>query len=337
MKTVKRLLVICLAVVMCLTAFAVTPFAASQSFNAAVTLSTRYTKEGDKIILSVLTDKECGAIKATVTYPADAVDFDEENTRFIEKPATATPEYYNNVAKEGKLTFVVTADDLEVGNTHWANIYFKANTSDTISFSVDNIQVCDVNENLDKAVAADDAKITVEKYALKALGTQQRIADAAKNVKAALRFGSRIDRTQVDDASMIETQDGTLKAVSCGYVVAYTATLDYYGLDLDVYFDGTKGTQGYVAPADSKAMLLKFTTKTFINDPNYLVYTASVINIEDTYGQYEIQAMPFVVYEKEDGTFGIMKGAIIKNSYNKILKIKNQFNTEIYSRDEENE
>ncbi len=311
MKSFKRILVLALAVAMCLTAFAISSSAAGE-FNPNVSLLARYNENGDKIIVSVTTDVECGAMMATLTYPTDkGIALSDDTGRFIEDAANTTGEFFDKTTA-GEVKFAITTDDVTVGSTHWADICFDLDvanlTDDTaIDFTLTDIQVCDINETLDDSVEVGAEAVTFEYKSLRSLGSQKRVADNA------LRFGTRIDLqgATAEVANEIVIDDVTYIARRCGYTYGYTnnvkgANGDFadFGVRL---IDATKGMDLEVT---NQYSLFVRSNKYYRYDTNgkFFVYTLAVTGLSS---EKELSVRPYVIYEAQNPAAGAAKYIVI--------------------------
>ncbi len=346
MKKIKKLLVLTLTLILSITAFAVTSLA---TLDVNVELVARYADIGDKIVISVITTKECGAIKATLTYPS-TVTFDEESSRFIESAEKKDTNLYELDSTNRKITFVVATNNLvaegekAAGDKHWAELSFELNKSDIdddktnlIEFSLEDVQVCDVDENLkDNGFSITPAKVTVNYKALRGLGAQYRVENETENIKEAVRFGSRMEVTPTDNAKAakeIEISGTKYTAVRCGYswsvgnkTPSVELASDKKSSDIKVADDNDSNTKtSYV-----------ITRKYLSYDPEkgYFVYSLAFTDIGE--GNYDkpIYTTPFVVYRNNEDEYAVINGNTIAKSYNDVVNpltnINNELGNEIY-------
>ncbi len=335
MKRVKRLLVLGLAVIMCLTAFAISS-SANETFDVKVNMAARYSDDGDKIIISVTTDKPAGAMKATLTYNSTYVTLDESDTKFIENTAADTDakaEFYK-ADTNGKITFVVTAKDLDKGNTHWADVYFnidkdKLVDDEDIVFGLEDIQVCDVTETLDNGVTVENESVEIESKVLRGLGSQFRKKDTNpendKITEDAMRFGARTEinagqgEALVANKVTIDGKEYNLKR--CGFVWA------------PEFYIKEKLDKFYVKLTDPKSSmeLEKFDPKVSVKwtqvskyykydaETGYFVYT--LVFLAKGNPDTVWCARPYAIYENPSPADGedkyiIRFGNVLSNSYN---------------------
>lgn len=317
MKNFKKILVLALVVIMCLTALSVTAFA--EPFNPTVSITARFNETGDRIIASVVTTEPAGAIQGTLTY-SSGLTFDSEKTKFSEN---------NNMEKHvhdkdnKTIKFVLLADDLTKGDTHWADFYFEVPDSGSVSFALTNVSVCDVNENLsDNGIVIKGASLELTANDLTTLGAQHRKAVEDEKIEAALRFGTRLDRNQETNA----LSEGKI-AIRCGFIAGFEFKLG--GAELKVTdFDTKTGEFSAVTP---KAINIP-AKKCLKDEEEYLIYTYAVVGFDDTkmaetnegtklVKDLPIVARPYVIYVEDDGeTYGIDYGAPISKSYTDVTK-----------------
>ena len=315
MKSFKRILVLALAVAMCLTAFAISSSAAG-GFNPNVNLLARYNENGDKIIVSVTTDVECGAMMATLTYPNVAgIALSDDTGRFIEDAANTTGEFFDKTTA-GKVKFAITTDDVNVGSTHWADICFDLDvanlTDDTdFNFTLTDIQVCDINETLDDSVAVGAEAVTFEYKALRGLGAQKATAGTT------LRFGTRVDfaggsAQDVVAANQITVGGKTYTARRCGYSLAYTNNVEGNFDNFGVKLVNAASSMELVAK-DATTTIFAQATKYYKYDPagNFFVYTLAVTGLNK---DRSVSVRPYVIYEGEEGGFVVINGDVLTNS-----------------------
>lgn len=299
MKNFKKILVLALAVMMCLTALAVPTFAAT--FDTEIKITARFNETGDKIIASVVTTEPAGAIQGTLTY--SGLTFDETKIDFSEKNSMEK-HVHNDTNKTIK--FVLLANNLNDGDTHWADFYFNVPTSGDVKFSLSDVKACDVNENLtDDAITVDDVTLTLTANELTTLGAQHRKADETKDVKAALRFGFRLDRTIDKNGNHILGENK--KAVRCGFILAINTNGE---LTAEVDED-----TGEISGVPSGALCQK-ATKCYKSEKEYMIYTAALQKIPDTELNTPVSARPFVVYfDTAREKYGCELGAVVTKSY----------------------
>lgn len=297
MKNFKKILVLALAVMMCLTALAVPTFAAT--FNTEIKITARFNETGDKIIASVVTTEPAGAIQGTLTY--SGLTFDEAKIDFSENN-NMEKHIHNDTNKTIK--FVLLANDLNGdGDTHWADFYFNVPAEGDVTFSLSDVKACDVNENLtDDAIEVAPATLTLTANELTTLGAQHRKAEGT--TKAALRFGFRLDRTIDENGNHILGENK--KAVRCGFILSTNGaeTLEVSGFDekTGTISEVTAGAKWYKA------------TKCYKSEEKYMIYTAALQNIPEANWSTKVAARPFVVYF--DGTeYGYELGAVVTKSY----------------------
>ncbi len=297
MKNFKKILVLALAVMMCLTALSIPAFAA---FNPEVKITARFDETGEHIIASVVTTVKCGAIQGTLTY--EGLTFDEESTKFTE---ISDQDKY--VPEGNKVKFVLLANDLTNGDTHWADFYFDLpeNMTDdtTFTFALENVAACDVNETLADAISVAPVSLTLTGNDLTTLGAQYR--EPTETVSSALRFGFRLDRKEGSNEL-----SGNKVAVRCGYILSTKIDASTL-LTADIREDGavdvstvTEGAKAYTA------------TKCYKSHADYMIYTVAVKNIPDSVKDTKIYARPYVVYwDVTDEVYGIDFGTQVAKTY----------------------
>lgn len=320
MKSFKRILVLALAVIMCLTAFAISSSAAG-SFNPNVELLARYNENGDKIIVSITTTQKCGAMMATLTYPTGkGIALGADAGRFVED-ATGNTEYFDD-SVDGQVKFAVVTDNVAVGSTHWADICFDldvANLSDdtTFNFRLKDIQVCDIEETLDDAVNVGSEKVAFEYKSLRSLGAQKRISDNA------LRFGTRVDLlgATAEAANQIVIGNTTYTARICGYTYGYTNNVK--GAKNDFADFGVKlkdAKKGMDLEVTNPYSLFVRSNKYYRYDAEgkFFVYTLAVTGLNN---DKELSVRPYVIYEAQNPAAGadkfvVINGDVLTNSCN---------------------
>lgn len=302
MKNFKKILVLALAVMMCLTALAVPTFAAE--FNPEVSITARFNETGDRIIASVVTKEKAGAIQGTLTY--SGLTFDATSTKFSEKN-----DMEKYVPGDNQIKFVLLANDLNDGDTHWADFYFEVPTSETITFGLTDVSACDIHENLSDAVSVPSVSLTLSQNDLTTLGAQYREDNPA------LRFGTRLDRNKADN---ILVKKG-VAAVRCGFIAGFE-------------FKVGKGTELKITELDDEGRLVSVTNgaiykqakKCLVDDNLYMIYTYAVTGITDTLktntGSQEeyvkdlpIVVRPYVIYREANGDYGIAYGTQVSKCY----------------------
>lgn len=329
MKSFKRILVLALAVVMCLTAFAISSSAAGE-FNTEAQLLARYSENGNKIIVSITTKDKCGAMMATLTYPKDkGIALSADTGRFIEDAKNEKPGEFFETA-EGQIKFAVVTDDVTKGSTHWADIVFDVDVAeikdDTVAakaivFELTEIQVCDIEETLANSVSVDSEKVEFSFKSLRSLGAQKRTDDA-------LRFGTRADFSGGTDqnvaaANKITIGGKTYTARRCGYTYGYTDKVsanDFADFRVELT-DAKKGMDLQVV--DANALLVRTKKYYYYNpDENYFVYTLA-IKVPSTTAKVSVR--PYVVYEAnepkdDEDRFLVINGDVLTNSCDDIDK-----------------
>lgn len=319
MKSFKRILVLALAVVMCLTAFAISSSAAGE-FNPNVNLLARYNENGDKIIVSVTTDDECGAMMATLTYPTGkGISLSADAGRFIEDDENTSGEFFDSTTA-GQIKFAVVTDDVTVGSTHWADICFDLDITKLVddtdfNFTLTDIQVCDINETLDDSVAVGAEDVTFEYKSLRSLGTQKRISDNA------LRFGTRVDLqgATAEAANQIVIGTTTYTARRCGYTYGYTNNVKGANNDFaDFGVKLTDATNGMDLEVTNAYSLFVRSNKYYRYDEEgkFFVYTLAVTGLNN---DKELSVRPYVIYEAQnpaegDDKFVVINGDVLTNS-----------------------
>lgn len=316
MKSFKRILVLALAVVMCLTAFAISSSAAGE-FNPEVELLARYNETGDKIIVTVTTDEKCGALMGTLTFPEGAaLNIQLTESKFVEDVNADNNEFYDKT--DTSVTFAVVTSNITEGSTTWADVYFDvASIADNmvgdsaLKFGLNNVQVCDIDEQFVDGKSASNVAVEIPYVSLRALGAKKE--DAANNIL----FGSRVDltgsTTDFKASATIKIGDEEYQAKSCGYAYAYTdnvsANFDEFGVQL---------VDGEVRVKNS-ANTLFFNCKKYKywdEENGFFVYTLKLNNVSNA--SKEISVRPYVVYEAADGSKQLIQGNVISRSCNGI-------------------
>ncbi len=319
MKNFRKILVLALAVIMCITALSVTTFADdfNPSFNPSIEITARFAEDGEQIIASVVTSQPCGAIKATFTFAGDVALADK---KFVD----ATEGEKSVISDAGTdVTFVLLAADLASGSTHWADFYFTLgeNASGDIRFTLSNVDVCDVNETLvSDSQELENATLTLSETDLQTLGAQYRADNPA------LRFGTKLDRAQADNALASKER---AKAVRCGYIAGFKFKVGEATLTATDFSTETGRFTTVTTGAIYKQAKYCLTDTEY-----YMIYTYAVTGITDdkqvdTDGNEEVDAYvkdlpivvrPYVIYEL-DGQYGIDYGAQISKSYSDVQAV----------------
>ncbi len=310
MKNFKKIIVLALAVVVCLTALSVT-ILADTAFNPTIKISARFDKTGDKLIAAVVTSQPCGAIKGTLTF-SDKLTIDQ--AYFVEQNDD-TKKY---VVNGNSVTFVILADDMENGDTHWADFYFKVNSVADVTFALSDVEACDVNETLaGEGTKIEDATVTLTAENLQALGAQYR--KETGNVESALRFGSKL---KVDMSNNALGNGKT--AVRCGYIAGFEFKLDGADLKETTTFDSTTGEITAVTTGAINKQAQYYLDK----GDNYIIYTYAIkgfgkgttANGDKPVEDLPIVARPYVIYKDSNG-YGIEFGTQISKCYSEVEEI----------------
>lgn len=330
MKNFKRLFVLVLAVVMCLTAFAISSSAADE-FNPTVNLLARYNETGDKIIVTVTTSDACGAIMGTLTTNATvngALEIKLADSKFVEDVKTEdNSNYYTQVTNGVK--FAVVTDKVTDGSKTWVDVYFDVKDiadgmadANALKFTFADVQVCSVGEELvDGAALNDDVSVEIPFVSLRALGAKKQADD---NV---ILFGARVDltgsTTNFKDSATIKVGDKEYQAKSCGYAYGYTNRVEGANKDF-ADFAVKLNAEGEVEPVSSDVsqyVLVKQCKKYKYWDAEnkkFFVYTLKISNISDA--AREISVRPYVVYADNEGNSFLIQGNVISRSCNGIAE-----------------
>lgn len=306
MKNFKKILVLALAVMMCLTALAVPTFAAT--FNPTVSITARFNNAGDRIIASVVTDLPGGAIQGTLTY--SGLTFDATSTKVAEQN---DQEKY--VLGENQIKFVLLANDMVNGDTHWADFYFQVPAAESVTFGLTDVSVCDVKETLAEGVSVDNVTLKLSKNDLRTLGAQYRKENPA------LRFGTRLDRNAETNALTL-IKGAT--AVRCGFIAGFE-----FKVGEDTELSAEIDDKGIITSVTAGA-INKQAKYCLSSDTDHMIYTYAVTGITDdkqvdTDGNEEVDAYvknlpivvrPYVIYVEADGeTYGIAYGTQVSKSF----------------------
>ena len=308
MKSFKKILVLALAVIMCLTALSVTAFA--DGFNPEIKISARFDENGEKIIAAVVTSQECGAISGVITFTSN-VEFDAAASKFIEE----NDDIKYNKLSDTSVKFVILANDMQNGNKHWADLHFNIKSKGDITFTLSDVDVCDVNETLVKnSQSVKGATITLTDNELRTLGAQHRAENPA------LRFGAKLNRN-IADNTLGDTNKKV--AIRCGFIAGFEFKIGKGTQVVATDFDSKTGAFSTV----SKGAVIKQAKYCLESTDDYMIYTYAVTGITDTsktttdkgeeyVKDLAIVARPYVVYKNaDDGTYGIDYGAQISKSY----------------------
>ncbi len=301
MKNLKKLLVLVLAVVMCLTAMSITSFAADD-FNPTVDIFRRYNNSGDKMYLVVTSDKPYGAIKATLEFP-EGVTFDIANSKFDENAAKD----YMYTKNGNAITFAVATDNLtgdKKGSTAWAELVFDMGSLNEATFNLKDISIADIDETLDEAVPVASKTIKVSNY-LNALGAQYRPASQGT---PALRFASKLFMNR-----SFVTEKGTAKKI--GYIVAWSDVLTRENATLGATLSGET-----VVVNNANAMVNIPCSNYYVQTETDITYTVAIkYNDNSANLNRKVTVMPYVVIEN-GGAYSIELGDAMEKTYNQVVE-----------------
>ncbi len=320
MKNIKKIVILALAIVMCITSLSVMSFA--EGYDPGVKILTSYDDLGNTIIASVATEQKAGAIKATFAY-AGSITINPAGVKLIENVSVNEACQVDG----NKITFILVTDKAE-GENLWATVPFTLNAEITedVTFSLTAIEVCDVKAaELGNWISIPDKKLTITSNKLRALGAQYRQKDADTYASDdSLRFGTKLFRTKGTNAIV----GGT--AVSCGYVLGFefniTAKNGSLPDELTVTLDGS------TPKAVANGSFVKQASKGLEFADDYLIYAYAINGFYDDEGNpkksgehiladEKVRATPYVVYQKEDGTYDVAYGQTISKSYNEVKAI----------------
>ncbi len=305
MKNFRKILVLALAVIMCITVLSVTTFA--DTFNPEVKITVRFNDKGDRIIASVVTSEKAGAIQGTLTY--SGLTFDGKKTMFSEKN-----DMEKYVLGENQIKFVLLANNLNDGDTHWADFYFEVPKLTGVTFGLKDVEACDVNETLADAISVNPVALTLSENDLRTLGAQYRAA--ADNVSPALRFGTRLDR----DAETNALSEGKV-AVRCGFLAGFEFKLK--GEELAATIDEEGKINSFTSGAIN--MQAKYCLS---SADDHMIYTYAVTGIkedskaptdngEEYVKNLNIVVRPYVIYQKDD-SYDIDFGMQVSKCYSDV-------------------
>ncbi len=306
MKNFKKILVLALAVIMCVTVLSVTSFA--DTFSPSVSISVRFNDEGTKLIAAIVTNQNCGAIEGKLTF--SGTTFDDDATKTVED-AVKTDINYTKTEGKNEIKFVILTKNINEGDTHWADFYFDIPASGDVTFNLSGVNACDINETLKEGITVPNSSISFTTDALQTLGTQYRAEVPADGVKAALRFGAKVTRNAKNENS-IELPEGAT-AIRCGFIWARedVVTENFSNLTVNINTDGT--IESWTTGAKHVPAL-----KCLYADDNYLIYTVAIQNIPETYKGTKIAAVPYLVYKNSDGTYAYATGDQMTKTYDEV-------------------
>lgn len=314
MNSFRKILGVVLSIVMCITVLSFTTFA--DSFNPEIKISARFDEKGEKIIAAVVTSQNCGAISGTVNFSSN-LEFDSVASEFVEE---------NNDVKYTKISdtslrFVILANDLENGNNHWVDLHFNIKSTGDVTFTLSDVDVCDINENLvENSLAIKGATLTLTDNQLRTLGSQYR------EQKPALRFGAKLERNIADNS----LGDTNKVAIRCGFIAGFEYKIGE-GVEISATdFDSKTGGFSKV----TKGAIKKQAKYCLKNENDYIIYTYAITGITDTSttntpaGQKYVKDLPivarsYVVYKNADGSYGIDYGAQITKSFADVKAVSN--------------
>lgn len=322
MNKMKKLLAILVAFVMCFTVFGMVASADVQSTK--VYLKLNYADNAaTSVNANISTSQACGAIQGTITFSGATFD----SAKFIEGGAEAD----KFVATDNEIKFVIVTDDLDNGDTNWAN--FKFNITGDATFTLKDVSVCDVGAtNIKDGIALDPQNIKVD-TTIRTLGGQYRAPADAK--EAAIRFGADLKRNEADST----IKEG--KAVSCGYVIGFDFNITYKN-------EGTKDALTSYVSLDGNKLVAKENSGVFVKESKYyfsktaedLIYTYAIKGFYNgsnaltyelggttyTLAKEKISAVPYVVYMNAAGEYGVVYGDEISRSYDEVVENYNLAN-----------
>lgn len=308
MKNIKKLAVILLAVVMCISAMSITSFATEATFSTEAQVSARFTNDGSQLIATVTTSEAAGAIQATLTYSNKLTYASGE---FIEKDVTAT-DVINHDSTNKTITFVVATDDFQDGNRYWANFTFNVNkeNAEDVKLKLSKVSACDVSETLATGITLKDVEFTMSANAIQTLGTQYREVIGTR--KAGLRFGTRLERNEENSTVEIEVEGETdpvaVKAVACGYLWNWESNLN--GADLEA----TATVEDGEVKVDSGSNKVHISKTVMAKDETSMVFGVAFVGFSDANKANSITAKPFVVY-KDGSEYKLLYGDKLTKSY----------------------
>lgn len=316
MNKMKKLLAILVAFVMCFTVFGMVASASVQ--DTQVYLKLNYADNAATTVNAIIsTSQPCGAIQGTITYEgatfdsASFIDGGDKDDEYVHDPDAKT------------IKFVAVTDDLTNGDTNWVN--FKFNITGNATFTLSDVSVCDVGAtDIKNGIILPSQQIIVD-TTIRTLGGQYRAQSG--DIKAALRFGSNLNRTK--STSEIKIDESTYKAVSCGYLIGFDFNI------ADKTQAPKEALKSYVSREGDK-LVARANTGVFVKESKYyftstdtnLIYTYAVTGFYNGGTPVEkdghvlanetISAVPYVIYKKGDD-YDVLYGDEISRSYNEVF------------------
>ena len=260
--------------------------------------------------ISITTDGYYGAIKATLEHDA-GVTFDFTNSTFDKEEI----EDYMYSIGTNSITFAVLTKNLTttpLGSNSWVELCFDLNGLSNATFNLTDISVVSVDDVMNTNTIADIESTIVASNTMCSLGAQYRVA--SDGIPAAIRFGTKLFREEGTNA----VEGGT--AVSCGYILGYTETLEEADATLGATLKGKN-----LILNDENAMINVRAEKYLKSEADYMIYTVAVYFEDENSPKKakEIQVKPYVIYKDASGYYHIEWGSIMKNSFNNILTTYN--------------
>ncbi len=331
MNGFKKLIAVLLVFILC---FSLVGVMAAADATPIVFLETSYADNAaTKVRVTIKTSQAYGAISGTLTYPEGLTlitsDSDEEN-----KPVTAEKtlddDKYTHVGNTIK--FVIVTDKLDAGDTYWASFVFNIGAVENLEFNLDASV-----SNLDATILENETgrKANVMKIStVGSLGGRYRDEnDQYANGTAALRFGATLMRDlNAENAIEVAGETGAIKAVSCGAIIGFDFNIRAKN---SINATDSIDLKNLVEQQDNKLVqkiagngaTIHKSTKCFDSADEYLAYTFAITGLVNNYSYNNqekdltnepIVFMPYVIYVREDNTYGVAYGDQISRTYNDV-------------------
>jgi len=316
-----KIIPLLLALVLCVNLLGLT--ATATDFDCGMVLTPYNTTE--KLMISVDTTQAAGAITGKMVFDNNLVDFDSENTVWVEGSAASRDMYR---VEGNTITFLIAADDLTNGQTKWIDFAFDVKETGSAVFTVTDVQVSDVNGNVSSSLSVAPVTIGVDGSVTEILGAQYRPATEENGNVAALRFGAKLYRSAGTNQIVIDGEEKT--ALSCGFILGFEGNIKAANGDAVPELSAKLDTEtGKVHSITSGAVLSK-SVKAYSTTDSYLVHTIAITGIGEsttaTIGGVEnvlvknapIIARAYVVYQNADGSFGIAYTQQISRTFTEV-------------------
>jgi len=249
-------------------------FASAEGTPTNVNLTSSFDDSGQYLQITISTSNAVAGIMGTFTYDDTTVKLIPANTVFCTSDNTVD----NSLKCSENTVDIVLVGDVVDGTTNWITFKFEVLQTANVDFILSNVSACDVDEQ-DVYTTINNKTINVSVEALSTLGAQV-CGETTNNI----RFGSKLVREATDTGEYIVVDGNTYKAKSCGYLVALTSKL-------------ASGEQMVAVDSTNTSVKNKQSTKCYLRQDTYFVYTMVITGITDTYKDTQISARPYVIYD----------------------------------------